>query len=418
MPDPIGLQEQYVERVKDLATQVAGVSAVLKAQDEFLNELGKETEERKEKVKNIVAAFDKIDEIKKSVDGLEKQVARRKMNLASAFEPGEKEALLSKWVAGVLRAKTAPEYAAQMFGEVKEALITKDLQADTGSGSHFVPKPLIAEVIREQPEVASFRNLARVVPMTSDKQDWPSLGAVTTAWQGTYGTASVDQTPTTNIVSLVADTLIATVPIGNQLLQDATPDIVPALTDAFREVIMLAEEKQGLLGTGAGADPFTGIGSAAGVQQRVMVGAAASTKVVLTDITGLIGTLISRALAGARFFASRTLVNQFREINDGQGRPIFGLVNETQTHQMYGFPVVVSDQMPQIGAGGGGAVNEINLILGNLRNVFLGDRRQVEIFLSEHAEVRKYETLMRVTERVAITVAIAAYFARLKRAAA
>jgi HK97 family phage major capsid protein len=85
---------------------------------------------------------------------------------------------------------------------------------------------------------------------------------------------------------------------------------------------------------------------------------------------------------------------------------------------IWGYPVYLSDKIT-----GTTAVSTKFMIFGNLKFLYLGDRKQMTVDISQDATIgsaNMFESNMsavRITERIGLTVALASAFALLKTAA-
>jgi HK97 family phage major capsid protein len=208
------------------------------------------------------------------------------------------------------------------------------------------------------------------------------------------------------------------------MLEDSNPEISSILLELFAEALSGEEDKQGLAGTGA---PFTGILEDTNVADVTMATGDTSFANVTADyLRDLISELKPLALAGAGYIMHRTVWGTVQKLKDNgaliatTANPVvMGTgANTGVVGYIWGYPVYLSEKMPYTDA-----VDTPFIIFGNLRFLFLGDRRTVTMAVSDSATVgtdnvfEQNSSAVRVTERIALAVAIPTAFAVLKTAA-
>ena len=388
-----------------------------------------------------------MEKITLSKDDLVKLLEETSVKAAtSAVEAKMKELGVSgNKLAGAFGGKTAEEIAKmdkkEKMASFIKAVFSKDmntlsnfksLQESAGStGGVLVPEEFAAEVNRIVEDFGLVPKLARVYPMKYDTLSIPRLSAsVTVSWSGeaTAGTASQ---PTFESVQLVAKSLIGITPMSNELLADANISVVDLLTELFAEAIAGEMDNQGLAGVGT---PFTGILSDAGV--TVVTPATGNSTFALCATPDNCRTLISNvkpwALQGAAFIMHRTVwafVQTAKASSSGDYfiqayNPVVTGANTTQgfpnamAGTLWGYPVYLSDKMPTTTA-----VSTKFIIFGNLKNLYVGDRQEMAIAISQDATVGSDNlfaanmSAVRVVTRKAIAVGLPKAFAVLKTSA-
>lgn len=317
-----------------------------------------------------------------------------------------------------------------LFAKDREVLTALSSKAMTGGtaadGGYLVPDEFRSEVIRLVEDFGIVRKMARVIPMKRDTLNLPKVSAsVTVSWPGeaTAGTASQ---PTLAQVQLLAKTLVGLTPMSNELLEDADVDVVALLVELFAEAIAGEEDGQGLVGTGS---PFTGVIAAAGTTVVTMAaGKDTFAEADLDDYRDLISQVKSTVLSGSAFFMHRSvwgLVQKLKENSQHVGafqNPIVS-TNAPQgvgvAGYLWGYPVYLSDKMPSVTA-----ISTKFVIFGNLRYLYLGDRKQVTMSVSQDATIGAFNlfemnmSAVRVTERIGLSVGLGEAFSILKTAAA
>lgn len=307
----------------------------------------------------------------------------------------------------------------------------KAMTEGTGSAGGFVvPEEFAAEVFRIVEDFGLVPKLARKFPMNSDTLNVPRLSSsVSVYWPG-EATAGTAAQPTFEQVVLQAKTLIGLTPMSNELLADANVSVIDLLTQLFAEAIAGELDNQGLTGVGT---PFTGILSDAGV--TVFTPATGNSTFALCSTPDNARTLLSKikpwALQGAAFIMHRTVwalfqtskastsgnyfLSTFNPVMSGVAAQGFPLA---MAGTMWGYPVYLSDKMPTTTA-----VSTKYVIFGNLGNMFMGNRQDLAVSISQDATIGSFNlfaanmSAVRVVTRVALAVGLPAAFAALATSA-
>lgn len=318
------------------------------------------------------------------------------------------------------------------FGTLESMTKALNEGTDTAGGA-FVPEEFAAELNRIVEDFGLIRRFARRIPMSSDTMNVPRLTtAPTVTWPG-EGAAGTESDPVFAKVQLSTSTAVGLTVASNELLADANVSIVDILLELFAEAIAGAEDEQGLTGTGS---PFTGILGHGSVNVVTMgSGDTAFTNVDAEDLRDMITEIKPTALPGAAFIMHREifgLVQKLKDANNnylvttaipilGENASVRGGSAGTVAGTIWGYPVYLSEKMPQLSDS---AISTKFIAFGNLANMWLGDRQQVTLSISDAATVgsnnvfAENESAVRVTERVAIEVGLPDGFSVLRTAAA
>jgi HK97 family phage major capsid protein len=300
------------------------------------------------------------------------------------------------------------------------------LEGTDSAGGFAVPEEFRAEVVRLAADFGIVRKLARIIPMSRDTLNLPKVTAsVTVSWPG-EATAGTPSQPVLGQVQLLAKTLVGLTILSNELLEDAAIGTVELLAELFAEAISGEEDKQGLVGTGA---PFTGILSAANTNLVTFsAGNVAFSNITADYLRDMISGVKTLALMGAGFTMHRSVWGIIQKLKGSDGQYIATVSNPILTGDaskgqgvvgyVWGYPVYLSEQMPSTTA-----VGTKFIIFGNLKYLYLGDRQQMALSVSQEATVggvSVYETnqsAVRFIERIGLTVGLAEAFAIAKTAA-
>lgn len=200
------------------------------------------------------------------------------------------------------------------------------------------------------------------------------------------------------------------------------------MVELFAEAIAGEEDKQGLRGSGA---PFTGILAVSGVNTVNMdSGETAFSDITSDHLRDLVAGVKTLALAGAGFYMHRSVWGVVQKLKDASGQYFVTAPNPVMTGDaskgsgvvgyIWGYPVYLSEKMPAVSET---AVSTKFVIFGNPKFIYLGDRKQMTIAISEEAtigETNLFESNMsavRITERIGMEVALPSAFSVLKTAA-
>lgn len=188
------------------------------------------------------------------------------------------------------------------------------VEGTDSEGGYLVPQELRTEVFRVLPDMTIMRNLARVLPMTTDLMKINSLSARPQA----YWTSEYQSSSTTSAVfgeiSLTPNDLVCLLPISHQLLADANIDLVSFIVTLFAESIGLAEDQAFFTGSGTGQPK--GIS-----QETISNKTIGGSKTDFDDILDLIDLTPQRVVQSpkAAFVGHRNLKRLLRKIKDNNG---------------------------------------------------------------------------------------------------
>lgn len=371
---------------------------------------------------------------------LSKQLEDFKGGLDEAIDARFKSFMDEQFKAGSpvpLGQKSENKYEA--IGKYIKAVFRRDAQAiakgmtegQDSAGGFTVPVEMNNEIMRLAGEYGLVFKHARRFPMKSDTLDIPtSATSVTSYWKDEAG-AGTESTPSFGNAQLNAKTLIGLTVTSNELLEDASPDIVAFLLELFAEEFARNVDNQAFNGSGS---PFVGIlNSNSGATFVTMAtGKDTFAEVTLPEIRRLISAVPTSALPTSAFFMSPTvwgIVQSLQEgsqtvaafqaqlLNVGVGADQVGV---NRPHGMlWGYPVYLSDTMVSTTA-----VSTAFIAFGSMsKGLFWGDRKQATMKISEDASIasanmfENNQSAVRIVQRVALKLALPTAFAVLKTAA-
>lgn len=296
----------------------------------------------------------------------------------------------------------------------------KALTEGTGSaGGYLVPEEFQSEVLRIAGNYGLARRLCRIAPMTRDKQNWPKAGSsgVTAYWVDEAGKIT-GSTPTFGQVPLDTKKCAGIAALSNELVADATVDVLGYLYEIFAEAIAKAEDTQWLTGTGS---PITGILGSADVNVVTMgSGDTAFSKVHADDLLSLIDAVTAGSETGGAFFFHRNILTYLRKLKDSNGQYIWNAPAAAAPGTIWGYPYYLTEVMPS--ASDSGASTKF-IAFGNPKYTLFGDRKQLAVAISQEATVGSDNLFeqdmqaLRLIERVDIQLAIPEAYSVLRTAA-
>ena len=317
-----------------------------------------------------------------------------------------------------------PEYDGETRKDVKsffKALVSRDYialkslsEGTDSAGGYLVPEEFSNKVLDIASDVGYLRRLGTVLNMGSDTLNVPKLSSKpSVSWVSEGGQISTGD-PAFGQVQLTAKKASLIVPVTTELFEDSAVDLTALLSKIFAEALTSAEDTQAFTGDGT---VFTGILGDSNVNTVTM----SSGKTGFTDITAdnlinLIAAVPSRVAERSAFFMNRGILAIIKSLTDGSGNYLFDPKDKT----IWGYPVYTIESMPAVTDS---AADTAFIAFGDPSYLYLGDRRQMSVALADQATVgsdnlfEKDMIAVRVTERVAIAVAMSNAFAVLKTAA-
>jgi len=244
------------------------------------------------------------------------------------------------------------------------------VEGTDAEGGYLVPEELRTEVWRILPDMAVMRNIARVLPMSTDTLKLNSLSARPVAyWTGEYASKSTTSAEFAQ-VTLSPNDLVCLLPISEQLLADANINLVQFIVELFAEAIALAEDKAFFTGSGTGQPR--------GINQETLSSVAAGGALSFDNIIQLIDQTPQRVAQspGTAFVGHRHVKSILRNLKDNNGNYIWrdgtgpGGGNESKAFSstIYGYPFYEQNDLSQS-----------ELYFGDWRNYIIGDRQTVSV---------------------------------------
>ncbi|MEO1121554.1 MAG: phage major capsid protein [Pseudomonadota bacterium] len=209
---------------------------------------------------------------------------------------------------------------------------------------------------------SSIRSIANVVTVEASAYDvlidHSEMGA---GWQVETGSASETATPQIDRISIALNELSAHPKVSQRLLDDSAFDLEAWLADRISDRFARAENAAFVMGDGV--DEPTGFLTAPAVAEDswswgslgyVPTGEAGGfpSSNPSDALIDLVYTLGARYRRNAVFVMNSTTAGVIRKFKDADGRYLWTeTVIEGQPPRLFGYPVTIAEEMPDIGAG-------------------------------------------------------------------
>lgn len=291
--------------------------------------------------------------------------------------------------------------------DANAAAIVKGLAEGTNAdGGYLVPEPLAVRVYEILPDLSVMRNLADVIPMSSETlrvnflQERPQAYWIGERQTKTTTSAEFGQ------VTLTANKLVARMLVSDELVADANINIVQWIVGKFAEAIAVAEDRAFFTGSGTGQPK--GI-----TTESLTTVSKAGATLSFDDIISLMYA-VSQATRNGRqsrpaFVAHAKVIQQLQKVKDSSGQYIWGPglrrgggETERLPDTIYGFPLYEQNDLPQD-----------RLYFGDWSKYVIGDRQQIAVESTRQNETAwtqdatDIKAVERVDGRVVMTRAFA-----------
>lgn len=308
---------------------------------------------------------------------------------------------------GTVRPRISKEFSEFVTKVFKNDV--RELSSSVGSDGGFLIAP---EYLWQLQTLLTNYGVARaealVVPMSSNSLIFPNLVSSVQTYFITENNPATESYPSFSQVQLDAKTLVALTHVSAQLLSDSNIDLGSLLLDLFSRNIAYTEDYQTFVGTGAGADPFTGALLVGGTNVvQLATGKTAFSDIHADDLLAMTTKTPTPALANAKFYMHRSIFDVIRKLKTTTGEYIVtqpgssGAVTTGNVATAWGYPVTLVEVMPDTGAT---AANKPFILFGNMKHVLFGDRQAPEVMRSEHFKMNMLQTFVRVHERFGVKV--------------
>lgn len=269
----------------------------------------------------------------------------------------------------------------------KEYMGPSDLKTLTegtdSAGGFLVPEDYQTEIIKKMATMATIRARARVATTGRDMAKWPKVhyttdnkytSGVRLTWTGespSTSTAHRVTDPVFGLYSIPVHTAMASMPVSNDLMEDAAFDVLGISSDLLAEAFTLDENDAFITGSG--------VGRPMGILTQVDGDGPAST------VSGTASTLTANGLIDLAYAqpaqyetgsvwvmakATEKVIRKLTDANNDYLWPVWPTVGNfgVAPRELLGFPVLRDEFMPAIAAGA------YPIIFGDLRGYLILDR--------------------------------------------
>lgn len=260
------------------------------------------------------------------------------------------------------------------------------------AGGFLVAPDYHAELIKKIMGLTAIRPLARVVQVSRDVATWPRINYTTDnkytspvklTWTGEQPAASTTARvtdPTFGLINIPVRTAMASMPLTNDLIEDASFDLLGVSSDLFAESFALGEDDafiNGPAGSGtSGASQPMGI--LAAVDDAAATGPASVASGTTATLTGngiinLYYGLPAQYRRGAAFVMNSATMKVVEELIDLQGRYLISALTNAslaspQFDTIKGKPVYIDEFVPDV------TTNGYPILFGDFSSYLIADR--------------------------------------------
>ncbi len=272
----------------------------------------------------------------------------------------------------------------------KNALGPSDLktltEATDSAGGFLVPEDYHVELIRKMAAIATIRANARVVSVSRDIAKWPKVvyntddiytSGVRLTWTGespSSSTAHRVTDPVFGIHSVPVHTCMASMPLSNDLLEDAAFDVTGVSSDMLAEAFALGENDAFINGNGAGK-PLGILAQVddAGYNGPRSVRSGTAATLTADGVIDLVYALPAQYERNAKHYMAKSTEKVIRKLKDKDDQYLWPIVGSAGNlgvapRELLGFPVVREEFVPTI------ASNAYVDIFGDLTGYLVVDR--------------------------------------------
>jgi HK97 family phage major capsid protein len=265
-------------------------------------------------------------------------------------------------------------------------------EATLSAGGALVPEEFGQDVIAKLGDLTPFatREFMRIVPMATDVSTWPRLTGLPAATFGTEGEAwSTDEAkgtePTFGDVELVAREAVLIVPVSEQVIADATIQLIDYLIDLFAEA--LARLRNSMVLTGNGTNEPEGVTTNAGIGSGSYDNTNSGT--AQDSINAAYHGIPARYRVGAIWVVSDVAHEVLSNVRATDYQPIMSSILDEPFMRLKGKPLFITEAMADAEA-----------LFGNFLFYLFGDRMQMQAATDRGGTFfKKRQVAIRVTER-------------------
>lgn len=269
----------------------------------------------------------------------------------------------------------------------KEFMGPNDLKTLTegtdSAGGYLVPEDYQTEIIKKMATMATIRARARVATTGRDMAKWPKVhyttdnkytSGVRLTWTGespATSTAHRVTDPVFGLYSVPVHTAMASMPVSNDLMEDAAFDILGISSDLLAEAFTLDENNAFINGSGVGRP--MGILTQVGGDGPASTNSGTAATLTADGIIDLAYAQPAQYETGSVWVMNKQTEKVIRKLKDANNDylwPVWPTVGNfgVAPRELLGFPVLRDEFMPAI------AANSYPIIFGDLRGYLVLDR--------------------------------------------
>ncbi len=277
------------------------------------------------------------------------------------------------------------------------------------AGGYLAPEDFHIELIKKLATLATIRANARVVQTSRDVASWPKIvyttddkytSGVRLTWTGenpASSTAHRVTDPVFGLYKVPVHTAMASLPLTNDLLEDAAFDVMGIGTDLMSEAFTLGENDAFINGSGV-TRPMGILTQVDGDGPASVVSGTAST--LLADgLIDLVYALPAQYERNAKWLMAKSTEKVIRKLKDADNNYLWPIWPQQggfapAPRELLGFPVLKDEAMPAI------AANAYPIIFGDLTGYLVLDRVAFTIQRLEELYAETNITLLLAKKRV------------------
>jgi HK97 family phage major capsid protein len=287
-------------------------------------------------------------------------------------------------------------------------------ETTNSAGGFLVPDELVAELIFLREQYGVVRQNATIRTMSSDTIWVPKNSASTTAYWVGESTAITQSQPTFDRVQVLAKKLGILTAVTSEVNEDSIIEIGVALAQDMAWKFAQEEDRVCMVGSSATATDGNingfitenlGVSSNVGSISGTTGSAANYNAITLANFRSMVGKLPLYAdNQDAKWYMSKAFFNDVvcNRLDALSGNAALDLMNfQSGRPTLYGYPIVFSQHLASTAAGTTGTAL---CALANLKTgTVFGDRRSLQISISEHYLFNTDELAFKAVERFGFT---------------
>lgn len=277
-------------------------------------------------------------------------------------------------------------------------------------GGYLVPQELATAILDLRDYYGAFRRRALIWPMASDNTVIPRRTGNITGYIVGENTAVTESTDNVDVLELTTKKIGALIRMSSEIEEDALPDVVDYLANECGYAFAVKEDNCAFNGDGT-----SGYGGMRGIGTIVLDGNHAQAKIVAasghntysgtaaidqTDLGNTIAAVRASAIPNAAWFISALGFAQAmcRLAGTSNGFIETRMVDGVPTPCYLGFPVIMTEALPQVGTSLSG---KVMLAFGDMyAGGVLGQRKAITMAVSPHRYLDTDQIGVRAIERV------------------